>query len=155
MKYSTEYRSSSRVYAGCTQEYVLNLLPLYRLIFPHETVKTHKPHLTLLFMRTDLAVATCLFIWLHSEGFPVCLSVALPAAADIFKDSRQIPSYFKYFDQFCAYFFQRVRPALSLPSVVGAVWTTCCNFNEFHGCTVHQWYQTLYCPTNAHKLQNP
>jgi len=98
MKYSTEYCSSSLLYAGCTQEYILNLLPMYRLIFPYETMNTHKPHLPVLFMRTDLAVATCLFTWLHSEVYPFCLSVAFPAAADIFKVSRQIPSYFKYFD---------------------------------------------------------
>ena len=23
---------------------------------------------------------------------------------------------------------------------------------ELHGCTMHRQYQTLYCPTNAHKL---
>jgi hypothetical protein len=28
------------------------------------------------------------------------------------------------------------------------------NFNNLHGYTVHQWYQTLYCPTNAHNVNN-
>jgi hypothetical protein len=42
MKYSAEYCGSGLLYAGCTQEYVLNLLPLYRLIFPHETVNILK-----------------------------------------------------------------------------------------------------------------
>ena len=104
MKYSTENCGSGLLFAGCSQEYVLNLLPLYRLIFPHETVNTLKPHLAVVFMRTDLAVFTCLFICLHSEVVPVCLSVALPAAANIFKDSHQILSYFKYFDEFYGLF---------------------------------------------------
>jgi hypothetical protein len=99
MKYFTEYCSSSLLYAGCTQEYALNLLPLYRLIhvFPHESVNIHKPHLAVLFMPTYLAVRMnksrfCSFGFIQNF-FPVCLSVALPAAADIFKDSRQIPSH--------------------------------------------------------------
>jgi len=34
MKYSTEYYSSGLLYAGCTQEYILNLLSLYRICCP-------------------------------------------------------------------------------------------------------------------------
>jgi hypothetical protein len=26
--------------------------------------------------------------------------------------------------------------------------------NNLHGYTVHQWYQTLWCPTNAHNIKN-
>jgi hypothetical protein len=27
-------------------------------------------------------------------------------------------------------------------------------FNNLHGYTLHQLYQTLYCPTNAHNVKN-
>jgi len=120
MKCSTVYCSSGLVYAECTQEYILYLLSLYRLVLPYETVITHKPHFAVLFMRTDMAVVTCLFIWLHSEVCPVYMSVALPAAADIFKDSRQIYLNISNTLILCI-LFKRVRRALSLQTVLGAV----------------------------------
>jgi hypothetical protein len=115
MKYSIEYCSSGLLYAGCTQAYILNLRPLYRLIL---TLELRAPK-----SRTLLSYS-CELTWQSSRvcSFGLIQKVQPQTFSKI---PAKYPHISNTLTNFVDSFEKRVRPALSLQNAVGAVRTTC------------------------------